>query len=117
MFYGDDSFEFPLLGWSAEAVQGIVEGLESGDWSGWEEALQSIPRPDIEEAEPSERLQSIRYGRLWRHWARFWVLVAAILGFLLWGLQGAGAVELGSGSGNCISVRPVASPFWNTMPS
>ncbi|CAE7837355.1 RE1 [Symbiodinium sp. CCMP2592] len=103
VYYGDDSFEVPLQGWSVEAVQTIVDGIESGDWSDWQEAVDNLPRPNPEEAFPSERLQLIKYGRLWGRWARFWVTVAVILGVLLWGVQGARAEDF---AGMCELVLP-----------
>ena len=36
-----DCFEVPLLGWSVLAVRTIVEGLETGAWSSWQEALEN----------------------------------------------------------------------------
>ena len=108
VFYGDDCFEVPLEGWPVGAIQVIVEGLETGDWSGWQEALQSVLRPRTEEAGPSERLQIIRYGHLWGRWARFWALVAVLLGVLIWGLQGVGAVTVKGEDWHCVSGDPLS---------
>ena len=102
VFHGDDCFEVPLPGWSEEAIQAVAECIQSGNWSEWQEILQILPRPGHEEVAPSERLQLIRYGRLWGRWARFWVVVAVVLGILLWGFRGVGASESSIGEQYCV---------------
>ena len=104
VFYGDDSFKVPLEGWTVEEVQGVVEGLETGVWRDWAEVPQSRLSPDPEEANPSERLKLIRYGRLWGRLARLVVFFGVVLWFLLYGLRrvSAGEVALVEG-GECVA--------------
>ena len=92
--YGDDSFEVPLPSWPLEVVQAVVVGLETGVWADWSEFLQGGPGVALEEANPSQRLQIIRYGRLWGRWARLLVFVGLALAFLLYGMTRAGAEEI-----------------------
>ncbi|CAE7560008.1 RE1 [Symbiodinium sp. CCMP2456] len=40
--YGDDRLRVPLEGWSTEAVQTVVQGLETGLWPDWGEALRDL---------------------------------------------------------------------------
>ena len=37
--YGDDELAVPLTGWTAEQIEAVVEGLNTGIWQGFSEAL------------------------------------------------------------------------------
>ena len=43
--YGDDSLTVPLPGWTVEAVQQVIQGLETGVWPEWQRALEGVNQP------------------------------------------------------------------------
>ena len=69
VFYVDDYFDVPLQGWTEADIGAIIAGLESGDWTNWEQALEARGSiSDVANQEPSQdsafRSVAGRSGRL-----------------------------------------------------
>ena len=85
---GDDRFEVPLPGWSLSSVEAVVQGLQTGTWSDWQEILDSVPPVAGDSAQGSVMLDGpgdglpyvsgARGPRARVSWA-FWIRVLVIL--------------------------------------
>ena len=85
---GDDRFEVPLPSWSLSSVEAVVQGLQTGTWSNWQEILDSAPPAADDSAQssvlldgPGDGLPYVRGARGLRarvSWA-FWIRVLVIL--------------------------------------
>ncbi|CAE7831874.1 RE1 [Symbiodinium sp. CCMP2592] len=101
VFYGDDELEVPLPGWSQSAVQGIVTGLDVGDWSGLEAAVQglgeAVPSVDVDAPAEPDQLEAAEPapGQGWiGSWLRVVVTLCLISWIVLRGIQGVGATKV-----------------------
>ncbi|CAE7247520.1 RE1 [Symbiodinium sp. CCMP2592] len=101
VFYGDDELEVPLPGWSQSAVQGIVTGLDVGDWSGLEAAVQglgeAVPSVDVDAPAEPDQLEAAEPapGQGWiGSWLRIVVTLCLISWIVLRGIQGVGATKV-----------------------
>ena len=84
---GDDVYEVPLEGWCQEAIEGVVQSLNSGDWTRYQAGLEaggfsqpsSDSRSSVESSQglpsPSGGPLQVRIGVWMRIFIVWWVLI------------------------------------------